>query len=44
MNQEAIKKVLEDIKAEKKAMKESVGEAPVVACKIDGSVTPKDVG
>ena len=39
-NQEAIKKVLEELEAEKKANTKGVDEGPVIACTIDGPVNP----
>ena len=40
MNQEAIKKVLEELEAEKKANTKGVDEGPTIACTIDGPVNP----
>ena len=40
VNQEAIKKALKDLEAEKKANSTGVEEGPVIACTIDGSVNP----
>ena len=40
VNQEAIKKVLEEFEAKEKANTKGVDEGPVIACTIDGSVNP----